>query len=105
MGNFRNMKRLSLLTVSLGILSLSSNIYSQSQELIDAATKEGKVSIFGTLDAGTAKKIVDSFEKKYPGIEVSYWRGSGTAVLKKTMSEFRADKVTWNVQVHTPISW
>jgi iron(III) transport system substrate-binding protein len=69
----------------------------QSQEVIDAAKKEGKVSIFGTLDKKTARKVQDIFEKKYPEIKTSYWRGSGTAVLKKSMSEHRADKVTWDI--------
>ncbi len=69
----------------------------QSKELIEAANKEGKVSIIGSLDITTTRKIQDTFEKKYPGIKTSYWRGSGTAIYKKAVGEFRADAVHWDV--------
>jgi len=72
-------------------------VHGQSKELIEAAKKEGKVSIFGSLCKKTVKRIQTSFEKKYPGIKTFYWRGSGTAILKKAMSEYYADKVTWDV--------
>ncbi|MCZ6906965.1 MAG: ABC transporter substrate-binding protein [Deltaproteobacteria bacterium] len=72
-------------------------VHGQSKELIEAAKKEGKVSIFGSLCKKTVKRIQTSFEKKYPGIKTYYWRGSGTAILKKAMSEYYADKVTWDV--------
>ena len=58
----------------------------QSKELIEAAKKEGKVSIIGSLDIETTRKIQDTFEKKYPGIKTSYWRGAGTASVKKSSS-------------------
>jgi len=72
-------------------------VHGQSKELIEAAKKEGKVSIFGSLCKKTVKRIQTSFEKKYPGIKTYYWRGSGTAILKKAMSEYYADTVTWDV--------
>lgn len=76
---------------------LTGSAYAQSKELIEAAKKEGRVSILGSLDVPTTRKIQDTFEKKYPGIETFYWRGSGTAVIKKATSEFRAGNVHWDV--------
>ncbi len=86
-----------VLFVSLNLFLSGSLVYAQSKELIEAAKKEGKVSIFGSLCKKTVKRIQNSFEKKYPGVKTFYWRGSGTAILKKAMSEFYADKVTWDV--------
>ncbi|MDH3443258.1 MAG: extracellular solute-binding protein [Deltaproteobacteria bacterium] len=81
-----------------GLIFLSwSLVGAQSKELIEAATKEGEVSIIGSLDIETTRRIQDTFEKKYPGIKTSYWRGSGTAIFKKAATEFRADSVYWDV--------
>ncbi|MFQ5916694.1 MAG: ABC transporter substrate-binding protein [Candidatus Binatia bacterium] len=85
------------LFLSLTSFLSGSTLNAQSKELIEAAKKEGKVSIFGSLEKGTVRIIQDTFEKKYPGIKTFYWRGSTTAIMKKAMSEFRAKKVTWDV--------
>ena len=38
----------------------------QNKALIEAARKEGKVTIFGSLQAEVMKEIQASFDKKYP---------------------------------------
>ncbi len=86
-----------VLFLSLTFFLSGSRVYAQSQELIEAAKKEGKVSVFGSLEKNTVRIIQGTFEKKYPGIKTFYWRGSTTAIMKKAMSEFRAKKVTWDV--------
>ena len=83
--------------LSLTFFLSGSLVYAQSQDLIAAAKKEGKVSVFGSLCKKTVKRIQNTFEKKYPGIKSFYWRGSTTAIMKKAMSEYRADKVSWDV--------
>ncbi len=85
------------LFLGLAFFLSSSLVYAQSKKLIEAAKKEGKVSIFGSLCKKTVKRIQNTFEKKYPGVKSFYWRGSTTAIMKKAMSEFRAKKVTWDV--------
>lgn len=69
----------------------------QDKALIEAATREGRVTIFGSIQGDVMKSIQRSFEKKYPGIKSTYWRASTTAVMDRAMSEFRAGKVSWDV--------
>ena len=72
-------------------------IEAQDRELLEAAKKEGKVTIFGSLQDEVMKDIQSSFEKKYPGIKSIYWRASTTAVMERAMNEFRTGKVSWDI--------
>ncbi|HUK39500.1 MAG TPA: extracellular solute-binding protein [Candidatus Acidoferrales bacterium] len=69
----------------------------QEKELVEAAKKEGKVTIFGSIQADVVKSIQSSFERKYPGVKTTYWRASTTAVMDRAMNEFRSGKVSWDV--------
>ena len=69
----------------------------QDKPLIEAARKEGKVTIFGSLQDEVMKEIQTSFEKKYPGVKSVYWRASTTAVMDRAISEFRTGNVSWDV--------
>jgi len=69
----------------------------QDRAVVEAAKKEGSVTIFGSLQGDVMKSIQSSFERKYPGVRSTYWRASTTAVMDRAMSEFRSGKVTWDV--------
>jgi len=69
----------------------------QEKSLVEAARKEGKVTIFGSVQDDVMNNILASFKKKYPGIESVYWRASTTAVMDRAINEFRTGKVTWDV--------
>ena len=69
----------------------------QDKALIEAARKEGKVTIFGSLQDEVMKEIQASFERKYPGVKSVYWRASTTAVMDRAISEFRTGNVSWDV--------
>ena len=45
--------------------------YSQSAQLIEAAKKEGKVAVYGSLESDTGDAVFRLFKKK-TGIEVDY---------------------------------
>jgi iron(III) transport system substrate-binding protein len=77
------------------VLPRSAN--SQDKALIEAARKEGKVTIFGSLQDEVMKEIQASFDKKYPDVKSVYWRASTTAVMDRAINEFRTGKVTWDV--------
>src|SRR5215204_910104 len=63
----------------------------QTARLIEAAKKEGKVVIYGSLEGDTMDAIMAAFRKK-TGIEAEYWRASATKVMDRAMTEFRAGK-------------
>src|SRR5258706_12351782 len=62
-----------------------------AQTVSDAAKKEGKVVIYGSLESDTMEAISKAFAKK-TGIEVDYWRASATKVMDRAMSEDRSGK-------------
>ena len=75
----------------IGCLSNASALYAQSAQLIEAARKEGKAVIYGSLESDTMDAILQGFRKK-TGIDAEYWRASATKVMDRAMTEFRAGK-------------
>jgi iron(III) transport system substrate-binding protein len=65
----------------------------QDAKLVQAAKKEGKVVIYGSLESDTVEAIKQPFQKKF-GVEVEYWRASATKVMDRALSEGRAGKST-----------
>ncbi len=68
--------------------------YSKPQgwdQLVEAAKKEGIVSIYGRTGEQTEKFLGD-FEKAFPGIKIRRLSLPGAALLSRLMSEYRARK-------------
>jgi iron(III) transport system substrate-binding protein len=68
----------------------------QDAKLIQAAKKEGKVVVYGSLESDTTDTITKAFTKK-TGLEVEYWRASATKVMDRAMSEYRAGKPLFDI--------
>ena len=66
-------------------------VHAQSAQLLEAAKKEGKAVIYGSLEGDTMDAIMQGFKKK-TGIDAEYWRASATKVMDRAMTEFRAGK-------------
>ena len=79
------------------LLVLFRSANGQEKALIEAARKEGKITIFGSLQDEVMKEIQARFDKKYPEVKSVYWRASTTAVMDRAINEFRTGKVTWDV--------
>jgi len=90
---------LSLLLVFLDA-QLATDAQAQSVNT-DAAKKEGKVVLYGTVVPQAMESIFNSFEKKY-GIKVEYWRGSGNAVADRAVNEWRAGRPGYDVVEGNP---
>jgi iron(III) transport system substrate-binding protein len=56
--------------------------------LIEAATKEGKVVWYTSIDLAVAEKIAKSFETKYPGIAVRVERSGAERVFQRIGQEY-----------------
>lgn len=63
---------------------------------IDAAKKEGRVVVYGTIIPQVMGGLHKGFEKKY-GIKVDYWRASATKVMDRALTEWRAGKPGYDV--------
>ena len=78
--------------------------------LVDAATKEGKVILYSSMDLPVGEKLGKAFEAKYPGIAVQIERsGSEAALFQRIDQEFSsgiraADIVNTSDASHI-ISW
>ncbi|MEN9588660.1 MAG: iron (III)-binding protein, partial [Pseudomonadota bacterium] len=59
----------------------------QSDELLAAAKKEGKVMIYGEMITPTMRSIKEGFEAKYPGITMEFIYLSGAPLMNRIVSE------------------
>jgi len=65
---------------------------------LDAAKKEGKVFVYGTIVPQVMKLIEAGFEAKY-GVNIEYWRGDATKVVDRVLTEWRAGKPGFDVVI------
>jgi iron(III) transport system substrate-binding protein len=63
-----------------------------TQQLVDAATKEGKVVYYTAIDLKVAQDLAKTFEKKYPGISVQVERTGSERIYQRVAQE-RANKI------------
>jgi iron(III) transport system substrate-binding protein len=65
---------------------------------LEAAKKEGKVVIYGTIVPQVMTQIEKGFEAKY-GIKTEYWRADATKVIDRVLTEWRAGKPGFDVVI------
>jgi iron(III) transport system substrate-binding protein len=65
-------------------------------KLLEAARKEGKVTIYTSLNLKDSVPITEAFEKK-TGIKTELWRASSEKVLQRGVTEARAGRYTPDV--------
>ncbi len=58
---------------------------------VEAAKKEGKAVIYGTVVPQIMSQIEKGFEAKY-GIKTEYWRADATKVIDRVLTEWRSGK-------------
>jgi len=90
---------LRLILWSVLVFSLAPMIpaFGQKATLIEEAKKEGgKVIVYGSLEARPFDAVQAAFQKK-TGLELEYWRGSGTRVVDRAVSEYQAGKARYDV--------
>jgi len=79
-----------LLSMTLSLL-LGFPAWGLDSKPSEAARKEGRVVVYGSLEDEQLTAIKSSFEKK-TGITIDYWRASNAKVLDRAISEYRARK-------------
>jgi iron(III) transport system substrate-binding protein len=77
-------------------LAWSEQVFAQSAKLIEAAKKEGgKVVAYGSLESEAFDAVKAGFEKK-TGLELEYWRASGTKTMDRAVGEYRSGKPAYD---------
>jgi iron(III) transport system substrate-binding protein len=84
-------------TLTLG-LGFALALNASGQPLADAAKKEGKVVIYGSLESGIMDEIEKAFTKKY-GIPIEYFRAASNKTLDRVLTEARAGRVMSDVVI------
>jgi iron(III) transport system substrate-binding protein len=59
--------------------------------LIEAATKEGKVVLYSSMDLPVGEKLGKAFEAAYPGIQIQVERSGSERLFQRIAQEFASD--------------
>jgi len=84
-----------LAVVAAGAMTYSRVAFAQAGK-VDAAKKEAKVVVYGSVPPQSMEGLHQAFKKKY-GIDVEYWRGSSTQVSERALTEWRAGKPAFDI--------
>lgn len=84
-----------LIFVLLGVLGAPAYLFAQAVN-VDAAKKEGRVVVYGSVPPQAMADFHRGFESKY-GIKIDYWRADSTKVSERALSEWRAGKPGFDV--------
>ncbi|HEY4318186.1 MAG TPA: extracellular solute-binding protein [Herbaspirillum sp.] len=68
----------------------------RDQKLVEAAKKEGSVTVYSSLSSGESTPLIAAFEKKY-GIKVNFWRANSDQVAQRMMTEGQARRYVVDV--------
>lgn len=88
------------LLVLLLVLIIAPPAIAQDAKLLEAARKEGKLVVYGTMQNDIFELLQSAFLKK-TGIAIDYWRTSSTKVLERALSEARAGKAAFDLVMST----
>ncbi len=81
--------RIAKLLAALGLTAAALHAFAQAN--VDAAKKEGTLTLYTTIAEKDLPAIIKPFEDKY-GIKVNVWRAGTDKVLQRAVAETRAKK-------------
>ena len=56
------------------------------------AKQEGSLVIYTIWDVEHIRSILDTFNKHFPGLNPTYWQGTRSEIITRTMSEYQGDQ-------------
>ena len=68
-----------------------------SKELYPKAKQEGSLVVYTIWDIEHVRSILDVFNKRFPGINTTYWQGTRSEIIARTLTEFQSDQKTADV--------
>ena len=86
--------------VLLLALSVAAPAFAQDAQRIEAAKKEGRLVLYGTMQSDIFDMLNKAFQRK-TGVAVDYWRTSATKVMERALSEARAGKALFDLVMAT----
>ena len=74
--------------------------WAEDAALVDAATKEGAVSVYTSTDIAQAQGLLDAFAAKYPGIRIDYndvgTNGAYNRVIAEAAAQQMGGDIVWS---------
>jgi len=96
---------LSVLPVFLTLLLFSATSSAQEIKAIEeGAKKEGRLNLYGSMREDEAKPVLDTFEKKYPGVKIDYFRSSDEKLASRILAEAKAKTYNFDALISSG-SW
>lgn len=83
----------------------SSELAGSWDEIVAAATEEGEVTIYSTHSPDNLEKLKRAFEAEYPGITLTYVRGTDADILPKIEVENSTNSGVADVHMTTDAGW
>ncbi len=76
--------------------------FTNHENIVAQAKKEGKVHVLSAAQDSSLKAIAEAFKKKYPFIDVRWEEVSGTEVYQRMLQEMKAGVAKWDVNYSAP---
>jgi len=71
--------------------------FTEHDEIVSRAKKEGKLKVFSGQDPKSIKAVTEAFKKKYPFIDVRAEGIDGTEIYQRMLQEMKAGLAKWDV--------
>ena len=68
-----------------------------AKDLYPKAKQEGALVVYTIWDVEHIRSILDVFNKRFPGINTTYWQGTRSEIIARTLTEFQGDQKTADV--------
>ncbi len=88
--------RIGVWIVTLVVVVASVAFAQARADVVAAAKREGRVVVYGSLEADAFDVIRKIYEQRY-GVSVEYWRAASTRVLDRALAEHRSGRALFDV--------
>jgi len=87
--------------------AISPSIFAQTtwNSILQKATKEGRVTLYSSLEPPVVRRLVADFQKAYPGIQVEASRASGGPLIAKLDMERQTQVDGGDVLISSELGW
>jgi len=68
-----------------------------AKDLYPKARQEGALVVYTIWDVEHVRSILDVFNKRFPGITTTYWQGTRSEIIARTLTEYQGDQKTADV--------
>jgi len=68
-----------------------------AKDLYPKAKQEGSLVIYTIWDVDHIRSIIDAFNKQFPRLNPTYWQGTRSEIIARTLSEYQGDQKSVDV--------